>query len=298
MKKYIIQASLALAIPSLLLGCGPSQNTATTEAPQAETAQTEVSPDTEASPDSTDAGGLQVYANGEERPQAGFTSSDGWDLSFENIYVHFSELKAYQTEQPYDSDSGEEIQNAEKEVSLEPGTVDLVTGDEDNPTVLVSEVSGVEPGYYNAISWRMSPAPDGPAEGYSMVIVGTAERDGETVDFVLNVDRELAFYCGDFVGDERKGFVEPGEMGELEATFHFDHLFGDGSNPADDPLNVTALGFDPIAALATDGQVEADLSTLQANLSPEDYARLEAALVELGHAGEGHCYEAVSGQSG
>jgi hypothetical protein len=292
MKKYIIQASLALAIPSLLLGCGTTQNTATTEAPQAETAQTE------ASPDAAESGVLQVYANGEERPQVGFTSADGWDLSFENIYVHFSELKAYQTEQPYDATTGEEIQNAAKEVSFEPGTVDLVTGNEDDPTVLVSEVSGVEPGHYNAISWRVSPAPDGPAEGHSMVVVGTAERDGETVDFVLNVDREFAYYCGDFVGDERKGFVEPGETGELEATFHFDHLFGDGSNPADDPLNVTALGFDPIAALATDGQVEADLSTLQANLSPEDYARLEAALVELGHAGEGHCYEAVSGQSG
>jgi hypothetical protein len=291
MKRQIVQAGLILALPGLLLGCGPTQTTSTSEAPQTET-------QTATSPDAAEAGTLQVFANGEERPQVGFTSSDGWDLTFENIYVHFSELKAYQTEQPYDATAGAEIQNAAKEVELEAGTVDLVTGNEDDPTVLVSEVSGVEPGHYNAISWRMSPASDGPAEGYSMVIVGTAERDGETVDFVLNVDREFAYYCGDFVGDERKGFVEPGDSGELEATFHFDHLFGEGSNPADDPLNLTALGFDPIAALATDGRVEADLSTLQANLSPEDYDRLEAALVELGHAGEGHCYEAVSGQSG
>jgi hypothetical protein len=287
MKKQIFQASLIVAIPALLLGCDPP-DTATPD-----TTQTEVTETTEA----TDVGVLQVYANGEERPQVGFTSADGWDLTFDHIYVYFSELKAYQTNPPYDYTSLQEIQDAETEVSWEATTVDLVTGDEDDPTVLVGEVRDAQLGHYNAISWRMSPAPDGPAEGYSMVIIGTAERDGETVDFVLNIEREFAYYCGDFVGDERKGFLETSETADVEATFHFDHLFGEGSRSPDDPLNVSAFGFDPLAALATDGQVEANLATLQAALPAEDFARLESSLNELGHAGEAHCYEAISGQT-
>ncbi|WP_416674432.1 DUF4382 domain-containing protein [Egbenema bharatensis] len=293
MKKQIFQASLAIAMPALLIGCGPTQDTATTDTTEPDVAQTEVTETAE----TADTGDLQAYANGEERPQVGFTSADGWDLTFDHIYVHLSDISAYQMDPPYDYTSQEAIQDAEVEVSWEPTTVDLVTGDEDDPTVRVGEVSNAQPGHYNAISWRMAPAPDGPAEGYSMVIIGTGERDGETVDFVLNIDREFAYSCGDFVGDERKGFLEAGETADVEATFHFDHLFGEGSRSPDDALNVSAFGFEPLAALATDGRIEADLDTLQAALPVEDFARLESSLVELGHAGEGHCYEAISGQT-
>ncbi len=39
------------------------------------------------------------------------------------------------------------------------------------------------------------------------------------------------------------------------------------------------------------------MALLKAELSADDYARLESSLVELGHAGEGHCFEANSGQT-
>jgi hypothetical protein len=288
MKKRLLQGVLALTAPVLLWGC--------------ETTPQATAPDTTGEPtaaDTTDTDGatLEFYGNAEERPQVGFTSGDGWDLTFDHIYANFTDIRAYQTEPPYDYMSLEPIQDAEVEVSFPGESVDLVTGDEDNPTVLISETSDVPAGHYNAISYRLSPASDGPGEGYSLVIIGTAERDGETIDFVLNLEQELDYYCGEFIGDERKGIVAAGETADLEATLHFDHLFGEGSRAADDPLNQSAFGFDPLAALAEDGQVEADMASLQAALSAEDYARLESSLIELGHAGEGHCFEANSGQT-
>jgi hypothetical protein len=93
------------------------------------------------------------------------------------------------------------------------------------------------------------------------------------------------------VGDERKGILAAGEEADLEATFHFDHLFGDGEAPPDDDINTGALGFDPLAALASDGVLEADSDRLEADLDPADYAKLLEILPSLGHVGEGHCDE-------
>ncbi|MGF1520041.1 MAG: DUF4382 domain-containing protein [Nodosilinea sp.] len=283
MKKTLLRSTLIIALPLLALGCDTTpQTTVTEDAPDPTTEEI--------------AGGtLEVFANAEERPQVGFTSRDGWDLSFDNLYVNFSEIKAYQTEPPYDYTSLAPIQDAMTEVSFDPQSVDLVTGDEADPTVFLGSQSDVPEGHYNAISYYITPATDGPGEGYGIVIIGTAERDGETVDFVLNLEQELNYYCGEYIGDERRGILAAGDEASLEATLHLDHLFGEGSKPADDPLNQTAFGFAPLAALATDGRVEANMAMLQAELSAEDYARLESSLVELGHAGEGHCFEANSG---
>ncbi len=273
-----------MALPLLVLACDTPPQTTVTE-------------DT-AAPEATAEGGtLEMFANAEERPQAGFTSGDGWELSFDHLYVNFSELRAFQTEPPYDYTSLSPIENPVAEVSFAPQSVDLVTGNEDDPTVFLDAQSDVPEGHYNAISYYITPATDGPGEGYSIVIIGTAERDGETIDFVLNLEQELNYYCGEFIGDERRGILTAGDEASLEATLHLDHLFGEGSRPADDPLNQSAFGFDPLAALATDGRVEADMALLQSELSPEDFARLESSLVELGHAGEGHCFEANSGQT-
>ncbi|NMF84423.1 DUF4382 domain-containing protein [Nodosilinea sp. P-1105] len=288
MKKRILQGVLAVAAPVVLWGCDTTPEAAAPDANGDPPAATETDAE-----ETT----LEIFGNGEERPQVGFTSGDGWELSFDHIYANFTDLKAYQTDPPYDYLSLEPIQDPEEEVSFGDASVDLVTGDEDNPTVFLADATDVPEGHYNAISYRLSPASDGPGEDYSLVIIGTAERDGETIDFVLNLEQELDYYCGEFIGDQRKGIVETGETADLEATLHFDHLFGEGSRPADDPLNQSAFGFDPLAALAEDGQVEADMAMLEEMLSEADYARLESSLIELGHAGEGHCFEAVSGQT-
>jgi len=165
-------------------------------------------------------------------------------------------------------------------------------------TILVNEVPA-PPGRYSALSWKMVPAADGPAAGYPLVIKGTASKDGQSVPFTLKFNEELAFTCGDYVGDDRKGILQPGGSAEMEATFHFDHLFGDGEAAPDDEINTGALGFEPIAAMATDGSVDADLDTLQAQLSEAEYQQLMEILPNLAHVGEGHCTETqMSGAEG
>jgi hypothetical protein len=137
----------------------------------------------------------------------------------------------------------------------------------------------------------MNKAQEGPAAGYTMVMQGTATKGGQTVPFTLKLDQELAFVCGDFVGENRKGILQPGETAQLEATFHFDHLFGDGEAPADDEINTGALGFEPLAKAAKGSSLDADLAKLKQQLSSEEYNKLIAILPSLGHVGEGHCKE-------
>jgi len=148
--------------------------------------------------------------------------------------------------------------------------VDLADGDENAPPILVAEVSGAPAGHYNALFWEMIKASSGPAAGYSLVIIGTAEKDGRSVDFTINSNEECGYSCGEYVGDERRGILEKDGTADLEMTFHFDHIFGDADTPMDDDLNVSAIGFDPFAG---GGQVDLDMAEFH-----------------LGHVGEGHCY--------
>ncbi len=230
---------------------------------------------------------LELRASGEDRAVDGFISKDGWELSFEHIYVTLEDLTAYQTDPPFDAFSEAELE-ATAEVGLsDPLTVDLTADAADDYSVLVEAVDAPA-GRYNALSWGMVRAGDGPAEGYSMVLVGSASRGDEKVDFTLSLDSEVTYTCGDFVGDVRKGILAAGETADIQATFHLDHLFGqEGSEPS---FNDAALGFDPLAALASDGSLDVDTAELQTLLSSEDYALLtEVVFPELGHVGEGHC---------
>ena len=238
-------------------------------------------------------GMLRIQANGEDFVRQGFVSKDGWQLHFERLWVTLADITAYQSDPPFDPDETE-FPQAEIEVSI-PGreTIDLATGNATVEPVLVGERQAPS-GRYNALSWRMVRAESGPASGFVMVLVGTAEKEGITVPFTLRFDREYAYLCGDYLGDERKGILEPGGVTELEATFHFDHIFGDGSLAADDGANRDALGFQPLVDLAVDNVLEVDLSTLVSSLSPEHYTLLSEALAGLAHVGEGHCRETTS----
>ncbi|MBA2443650.1 MAG: DUF4382 domain-containing protein [Rubrobacter sp.] len=252
--------------------------------------------DEEAANGESGEGELEVRADGEERARDGFTSMDGWDLQFDSMYVTFAEVTAYQSDPPYDPDEREEEVQAEEEAVLDGvHTVDLTEGDEQAPSVPVGDIPDAPAGQYDALSWEMVEAEEGPAEGASFFISGTAERDGETVDFTLPIEQQYSYTCGDYVGEERKGVLEDGGEADLEATFHIDHLFGDITAAEEDP---NALGFDPLAEAAEDGTLEADLATLEGELSEEDYQTLVDALPTTGHVGEGHCYEANSGATG
>ncbi len=235
----------------------------------------------------TEPGTLTIQANGEDFVRQGFTTKDGWQISFDHVYVTLDNVKAYQTDPPFDPQKSDPL-NAKTEVSLDqPITVDLA---EDGP-IQVGELEAPA-GRYNALSWQMVSVP-GISEGYPIMMVGSAVKDGEKIDFSLKLSEELSFVCGDFIGDERKGFVNSGDSANVEATFHFDHLFGDAEASAEDAINTGALGFEPLAAVAENGQLDIDSAALKTMLSDTDYQKLIEILPSLGHVGEGHCKETM-----
>ncbi len=233
-------------------------------------------------------GTLSFVADGEEHAREGTTSKEGWEITFEHAYVTLTGITAYQTDPPYDVDADAWDIDPLHSVTLpDEFTVDLAAPASDPASV--GEVGDAVAGHYNALAWDLVRASSGPAEGLSMLFVGTAERDGERVDFTLRFDREVTYLGGEYIGDVRKGILEAGSEAEMEMTFHFDHFFGRDDKDADDPMNIDALGFDPLAALATDGVLDVSMSDLEELLPAEEYAKLEAILVHFGHVGEGHC---------
>ncbi len=232
-------------------------------------------------------GTLEFRASGEDLAVEGLVSKDGWELSFDHIYVTLAEVTAYQTEPPFDALSDNDLESTVEVGLEEPLTVDLTDVAGDDNSVLIEAVTAPI-GRYNAISWQMVEASDGPAAGYSIVFVGSATRESEVVDFVLKLSPEVTYTCGDFVGDDRKGILAAGETADVQATFHLDHLFGEADK--DDDFNQLALGFDPLAEVATQGELDVSTDELADLLSAEDYKLLmETVVPELGHVGEGHC---------
>ncbi len=238
-------------------------------------------------------GTLQFRANGEDFVRQGLTSKDGWAVAFDHVYVHLGGITAYQSDPPYDAHAGGAIQS-ETAVAL-PGTftLDLAEGDADAEPLLVGQVADAPAGHYNALAFHVTPATEGPAAPYALVISGTAEKDGTALPFTLNIAQEFTFTCGEYVGEARKGILAKDGSAELEMTFHFDHIFGDAGTPLDDSLNTGAPGFEPFAALAQEGAITADLEALAAGFDAATYSLLMEALPTLGHVGEGHCHESL-----
>ncbi|MBD2156590.1 DUF4382 domain-containing protein [Leptolyngbya sp. FACHB-16] len=281
-KSWMLWMAIACSTTVTLQSCATS--TPQAEAPAAGDATTE----TATASDET--GTLVIRANGENFVRQGFVSKDGWEISFENLYVTLANITAYQTDPPFDAEAGTELKAVQEVTVAEPQTVDLAAGDETAEPIQVAKLDAPA-GRYNALSWKMVNAPSGSAAGHTLMLVGTAAKDGQTVKFTMRLDEELAFVCGDFVGDERKGILEGGKNADLEATFHFDHLFGDADAPMEDDLNQGALGFEPFAAIAQNGTVDVTSADLQSQLTSEQYTQLLEILPSLGHVGEGHCEE-------
>jgi hypothetical protein len=238
----------------------------------------------------SETGTLQFNANGEDFVRQGFVSKDGWAITFDHVYITLADITAYQSDPPYDPHAGGEVE-AKTQVALNgTHTVDLAEGAEDAPPILVGEVTGAAAGQYNAISWQMVRASEDPAAGYSLVVVGSAEKDGQTIDFTFKVEPEYTYTCGEYVGDARKGMLQKDGTADLEMTFHFDHIFGDAETPPDDDLNVGAVGFEPFAGVAQGGTLDVDMADLETQLSATDYQMLVDILPTLGHVGEGHCH--------
>ncbi len=292
-RPFFLLVILSLLFAFVIAGCGGSNTEPSTTTSDAST---------DSSAEST--GTLSFTANGEDFVRQGFVSKDGWQVSFDHLYVTLADVTAYQTDPPYDPFDGAIPEGMSVAVSG-PLSVDLAAGDESAEPILIEAAAAVA-GQYNALGWRMVPATAeevlddsmSDAIGSTIFLKGQAEREGEVVTFSIRDESEYAYNCGEFVGESRLGILDPGGSARMEATFHFDHLFGDADTPADEALNVNALGFDPLAALAQDGALVVSVGDLETQLDNADYELLSDALAGLGHVGEGHCYEATGGYTG
>jgi hypothetical protein len=223
---------------------------------------------------SVQAGTLTFFASGEELATEGFQAprltKDGWALTFSHLFVTLTDITAYQTNPPYDPHRGGSIAGQTQVTLQGPHTLDLVMSAHEDARVMVGAVMDAPSGHYNALSWRMTRATEGVLAGYSMVLTGTAEKDGASIPFQLYSEEERTYRCGEYVGDERKGLLAEVGATDLEMTFHLDHIFGRADKPADDPMNTEALGFAPFADSG-----KKQILTLRG--------------LHIGHAGEGHC---------
>ena len=238
-------------------------------------------------------GNLTLVANGEDFVRQGFVSKDGWQIDFDHLYVNLDSAIAYSTESAYEPQKNDQKENIEYQNKVEllsqPQVVDLAEGVEDADPIAVAEAD-VPVGFYNALAWSLNTAQaDSPMAGNTMMLVGQATKDGQTVNFNLGLNQPTEYICGEFVGDARQGIVEADALAQTEMTFHFDHVFGDADTPPEDALNQHALGFEPIAQLASNSTVKLNESDLAEQLAPEDYQQLTSAVTGLGHVGEGHC---------
>ena len=266
---------IMLTIFSVILGSGNYLNSQNAKAATGET------------------GTLSLVANGEDFVRQGFVSKDGWKISFDHVYINLADVNAYQTESGFEPTKGEtidDIQHQAKVVLLNNAqTVDLATGDVDAAPILVNQTDTAT-GFYDAMSWKITPAGEKSViPGQTMAMQGKARKNDREIVFNLSFNLPVEYVCGEYIGDRRKGIIEPGTSSELETTFHFDHLFGDYQTPADDTLNQEALGFQPLADLASTDKLNVDQTTLSNQLTPENYQKLTNAIIGLGHVGEGHC---------
>lgn len=224
-----------------------------------------------AAPLAAQGGTLTIFATGEDLATGGFqapkTTRDGWTLSFDSVIATFGDVTAWRTDPPFMADGP--VISGDSAVLPGTFTVNLAQAGADDRIAL--GVIAADPGHYNALAWALLPAPSGDHRGYSLVFEGQATRGDHTVAFVLRTADTVRYACGEYIGDTRKGFVTAGAGGDLEITLHLDHLFGRQDKGADDPMNLSAPGFD---SFATGGIHEFSL-----------------AGIHLGHAGEGHCFD-------
>ena len=230
------------------------------------------------------AGSLIFKANGEDFVRQGFIDKQGWHISFDKLFVNVVDSTAY-------------FPGGKILASLSGSYwVDLAAGDENADPITVGKISDVTAGNYQSLKFSLKRAASGEFAGYSVVMLGRAERQGETVDFVIKLDEEMDFDGKEgYVGEEIKGLLEPDGTTDVEMTFHFDHIFGDIEADKDDHINTGSVGFDFFNQFAQDGKVEVSQADL---VNSDGYSILVKAIWTLGHLGEGHCEVANQSSKG
>ncbi len=247
MKKIIFSTVLIIIVSALFISCA--------KAPQGN-------------------GTIIFTANGEDFVREGFTSKDGWAISFDKVYVNIVNPTAY---------------NKDGLKSILQGTyfVDLAAGDAKAEPVVVGQTEKVIHGNYQSLKFGIKKAVSGEYKDSSIVMTGTAKKAGKSVNFTIKLDEEMDFDGKEgFVGDEVKGVLAENGKTSVEMTFHFDHIFGDKEAAADDHINTGSVGFDFFNTHSKDGKQEVTQEMLKKSA---DYGKLIKAIATLGHLGEGHC---------
>ncbi len=129
---------------------------------------------------------LILTANGEDFIRQGFISKDGWKINFNHVYVTLNEVTAYQTSTPFNAETDTNLKYVELVNLIDtPTTVDLAEGDENAQPIIITQKPAKQ-GFYNAISWKVINNQD----KSSIILDGTAEKNGETINFILDLPQD------------------------------------------------------------------------------------------------------------
>ncbi len=221
-------------------------------------------------------GTIIFTANGEDFIREGFIDKTGWNISFENVFVNIVDPTAYMPE----TEGGEAV--------LEGAYwTDLAAGDENAEPVVIGEISKAAAGNYQSLKFGLKARENGEYKGFSVVMMGTALKGGESRDFLIKLTEEILFDGKEgYVGDSIKGILKSGESTTVEMTFHFDHIFGDNDSPAESHINTDSVGFGFFEKYNDGNRVDVIQETL---VSADQYEILRNSMLTLGHLGEGHC---------
>ncbi len=220
-------------------------------------------------------GKIIFTANGEDFVRQGFLERKGWKITFDHVYLNIANPVAYNSGTLKAELKGDFI-------------VDLAKGDEKAEPIVVGVLDKVKEGNYQSLKFGLKRAENGEYKGYSIVMIGKARKNSEVRDFIIKLDEEIVFDGKEgYVGDEVKGMLPKGKETTVEMTFHFDHIFGDKSAPANDHVNSGSVGFDYFNAFVKNGKVDVSQKEL---VNTMEYKKLLGAIATLGHLGEGHCH--------
>ena len=263
----------------------------------------------------TQTGTLQLKANGEDFVRNGFTSEDGWAITFTSVYANINGATSYQLSET----SNTKVQAGKSlptEVNFHAGhpTTGVAEGTSyvgftgehflslKQDAFVVDSNSTAVVGNYNRLNFNVKKATSSSKGivsdyiGYTIVLIGTAVKSGNTVNFTLKFDQETSYTgCGP---NGHKGVVTSGGSAESEMTFHFDHIFGnqsEGSATPSDPekINFVAIGFTPFEQLdasAYPKTLNKTQTEMAAGMANATYVQLVNAITTLGHSGEAHCH--------
>lgn len=168
-----------------------------------------------------------------------------------------------------------------------PYIVDLAAGNEKALPVLVDKKEHIRTGNYQSLSFKIKRIHDGTFKNSSIILIGTAKKKTQKRSFTIKLNEEVDFNGKEgYVGETVKGIVSPDKESDVEMTFHFDHIFGDNTAPADSHVNADSVGFNYFDRFKKGSIVNVSQDELK---NTAEYNKLMQSIWNLGHLGEVHC---------